>query len=60
MPSLNDISEKDKLIVKKAHGESLTQGSNVQEKRTIWLLEWTLEPIREAINAYYDEFCNDS
>jgi hypothetical protein len=28
--------------------------------RHIWLLDHTLEPVRRAVDAYYDEFCNPS
>ena len=28
--------------------------------RTMWMLDHALEPVRRAINAYYDEFCMES
>lgn len=40
----------------------LTNGTReaVTESRQVWMLDNTLEPVRRAIDAYYDEFCKES
>jgi hypothetical protein len=29
----------------------------VMNARNVWMLDHTLEPVKQAINAYFDEFC---
>jgi hypothetical protein len=35
-------------------------GDSVKLSRQVWMLDHTLEPVRRAIDAYYDEFCKQS
>jgi hypothetical protein len=33
---------------------------SVKLSRQVWMLDYTLEPVWRAIDAYYDEFCKQS
>jgi hypothetical protein len=57
-------NEADLAEIRRARDGSLDLKNGTRKavklSRQVWMLDHTLEPVRRAIDAYYDEFCKQS